>query len=154
MQTCRVIHAYGSADYVWHQIKDLPPLGKGDDLVNMSGTEIKRHVIRALRLDANWRKRVSKITSIRKINTRNTNAVEIQPLGPNYLATSHRISGPSMNVSVWRLTETSSSSIASSCVVSLDPEGRAFSFHAFLQEGGNTALITILGGQTVPSPRG
>ncbi|KAF9557424.1 hypothetical protein CPC08DRAFT_819882 [Agrocybe pediades] len=159
IQTCRVLHAYGSTDYVWHQIKNMPPLDNEDNLMDLSAAEIKRSVIRALRLDDNWKRPVSKIMQIYKLSTKSITAVEMQPLGPNYLVTSHRVAGSSTMVSVWRMESYTASSsslpglVASSCIIAFEPEGRAFSFHAALQ-GKNTALIIVLGSTAPPSDRG
>ncbi|OCH95392.1 hypothetical protein OBBRIDRAFT_883950 [Obba rivulosa] len=59
-QTCRALHAFGSSDYLWHRLVAAFefPL---DTLQNTRSTdfssdELQRSAIKALRLDANWRK--------------------------------------------------------------------------------------------------
>ncbi|KAH0585122.1 hypothetical protein H2248_008381 [Termitomyces sp. 'cryptogamus'] len=55
-QTCRVLHALGCLDVVWHQITvDIPldlPFNK--DIKTLTSSEIQAIVIKALRLEHNW----------------------------------------------------------------------------------------------------
>ncbi|KAH9481722.1 F-box/WD repeat-containing protein 7 [Psilocybe cubensis] len=156
IQTCRGIHALGSTDYVWHHIKSDLPLDIEGKLLDLSGSEIKSSVIRALRLDENWNSRVSKVTRISKIHPR-TPVTEMQTLGRNWLVTSSRARGSSntINISVWRLdTITPNDKLigsAPACVISFEPV-RAFSFETALCRGKHIALISALGSSaTVPN---
>jgi hypothetical protein len=62
-QICRVLHAFGSTDYIWQQLKiDLPLNIPPDvDINSLSGVELQQIVIDALRLEHNWRKPVSQV---------------------------------------------------------------------------------------------
>ncbi|KAH7904039.1 hypothetical protein BJ138DRAFT_1186932 [Hygrophoropsis aurantiaca] len=59
-QSCRVLYAVGSLDYLWHRLVrtcNLPldiPLGA--DSATLSGQELQAIVVNALKLDHNWRK--------------------------------------------------------------------------------------------------
>ncbi|KAH7907203.1 hypothetical protein BJ138DRAFT_1160678 [Hygrophoropsis aurantiaca] len=59
-QSCRVLYAIGSLDYLWHKLVrtcNLPldiPLGA--DSATLSGQELQAIVVKALKLDHNWRK--------------------------------------------------------------------------------------------------
>ncbi|KDR76201.1 hypothetical protein GALMADRAFT_247460 [Galerina marginata CBS 339.88] len=155
IQTCRVVHALASTDYVWHHVNnDLPLDGVDTRLTSISGPEIKSRVMRALRLDNQWRRPGSRISRIRKINTQAT-VVQMRTLGRDWLLISSRAAASSISLSVWRLDMCSSctsdmSVIPSSRVISFEPM-RAFQFEASFQEDKYTALICILGGSpTVP----
>ncbi|KAF8910651.1 hypothetical protein CPB84DRAFT_1764267 [Gymnopilus junonius] len=119
-----------------------------DRLTNMSGPEIKYNIVRALRLDENWRRRVSKITRISKINNHRS-VVDIQPLGREWLVISSRAPTYTIRLSLWRLEVSPSSGIInSSCAISFAP-GHAYSFGASFEDGDSTALICVLGASTL-----
>lgn len=117
-----------------------------DRLTNMSGSEIKSSLVRALRLDENWRRRVSRVTRISKINHRHS-VVDMQPLGREWLVISSRARGSSINLSIWHLDLSPSDSggiNSASCVAFFEPS-QAFSFEASFEDDGDTALICVLG---------
>lgn len=72
--------------------------------------------------------------------------VDMQPLGANWLVTSHRVRSALLNICIWRLgAHDSSGIIPSSCVIRIKPEN-AFTFEAaFQEEGGDIAIISVLG---------
>ncbi|KAF8968102.1 hypothetical protein BDZ97DRAFT_1800871 [Flammula alnicola] len=152
VQTCRVLHALVLSDYIWHHInQDLPlDLSSSRDgrLMSLRAPQIQAVVVRALRLDANWRREVSKISCISKMHPPNM-VVDMQPLGLNWLVTSYQVRSAIVNISIWRLdtnAKDSSGTISSSCVANIEPEN-AFSFEAaFEEEGGDTAIISVIGG--------
>ncbi|KZT00815.1 uncharacterized protein LAESUDRAFT_764270 [Laetiporus sulphureus 93-53] len=60
-QTCRALHAFGSSDYLWHNLADqlelpldVPP---GITIKSLSHDELQQIVIKAIRLEVNWRER-------------------------------------------------------------------------------------------------
>ncbi|KAF9477932.1 hypothetical protein BDN70DRAFT_880631 [Pholiota conissans] len=151
IQTCRVLHAFAFSDYVWHHIHHILPVdlssSRDGHLSSLSASEIQAATIRALNLDVNWRRPVSRIKRMDKIQPSAT-AVIMQPLGPNWLVTSNRTRGGIVDISVWRLGSHSKENgrlIPSSRVIHIKPE-KAFTFcAAFQKEGGDVAIITVLG---------
>ena len=119
---------------------DLPIDGR---LTHASGSEIRASVVRALRLDENWKRRVSKISRISKINHRHA-VVDMQPLGREWLVVSSRAPNYTINIALWHLLPSPTGGIASSsCVASYEP-GQAFSFEAAFEDE-DFALISVLG---------
>jgi hypothetical protein len=73
-------------------------------------------------------------------------AVDMQPLGARWLVTSHRFRSALLDICIWRLGAPDSSGIVpSSCVIRIKPDN-AFTFEAaFQEEGGDVAIISVLG---------
>ncbi|KAH9928306.1 uncharacterized protein B0H18DRAFT_254307 [Fomitopsis serialis] len=68
-QTCRTLYAFGSTDYLWHRIVqridiplDLPP---DTPLSALAHYELQPIVLKALRLEANWRRRPPRLKTLR-----------------------------------------------------------------------------------------
>ncbi|PFH52966.1 hypothetical protein AMATHDRAFT_1698 [Amanita thiersii Skay4041] len=59
MQACRVLHAFVCSDYVWHRISIDVPIDILPDvnIVSLPSSILQPIIIKALRLDDNWRKR-------------------------------------------------------------------------------------------------
>ncbi|KAH7908451.1 hypothetical protein BJ138DRAFT_1012786 [Hygrophoropsis aurantiaca] len=59
-QSCRVLYTLGSLDYLWHNLTrrcNLPlDIPLGTDSSTLSGQELQAIVVKALKLDHNWRK--------------------------------------------------------------------------------------------------
>lgn len=70
-QTCRVLHAFGTTDYLWHRlIEDFGlPLDIPQNVApnNLSADEVQEAAIKAMRLELNWRKPVSSIKASAKV---------------------------------------------------------------------------------------
>ncbi|KAF8638300.1 hypothetical protein AX17_002320 [Amanita inopinata Kibby_2008] len=87
-QTCRVLHTFACSDYVWHHLSidlplDIPP---DHPVASLSGPVLQPIVIRALRLDNNWRKRepqlkCSQICS----NLESATVMQMQLIGKSYI---------------------------------------------------------------------
>jgi hypothetical protein len=106
-QTCRVLHALGSSDYLWHRIVPTirVPLEIPADVdpKSLSGAELQKIVIKAIRLEHNWRKATSRITRVTPI-LQETSDVPIDEMrllpGARWLVTAQR------NRPSWRLNTT------------------------------------------------
>jgi hypothetical protein len=106
-QTCRVLHALGSNDYLWHRIVPtirIPLEIPADvDPNSLSGAELQKIVIKAIRLEHNWRKPTSHITRVTPI-LQETSDVPIDEMrllpGACWLVTAQR------NRPLWRLNTT------------------------------------------------
>ncbi|EKM58375.1 uncharacterized protein PHACADRAFT_117258 [Phanerochaete carnosa HHB-10118-sp] len=59
-QTCRGLHAFGSADYLWHRLTERSdlPLDVPVDIpsTQLSSDELQRLAVKAIRLQLNWRR--------------------------------------------------------------------------------------------------
>ncbi len=76
--------------------------------------------------------------------------VAMQPLGSNWLVTSHRIRNNLIDICVWRLSKDA----LASCVIRIESEN-AFSFEAaFREEGGHIAVISVLGASQTDKTKG
>lgn len=106
-QTCRVLYALGSTDYLWHRIVPtirVPLEIPADvDINSLSGAELQRIVIKAIRLEHNWRKPTSHITRMTPI-LQETIGVPIDEIrllpGARWLVTAQR------NRPLWHLSTT------------------------------------------------
>ena len=106
-QTCRVLHALGSSDYLWHRIVltiRIPLQIPADvDPNSLSGAELQKIVIKAIRLEHNWRKPTSRITRVTPV-LQETSDVPIDEMrllsGARWLVTAQR------NRPLWRLNTT------------------------------------------------
>lgn len=102
-QTCRVLHALGCTNYVWNQIRiDLPlDLPFKSDIQHLPASLLQRAVIKALRLEHNWRHRATRIRQLERIPCGNT-IDQMQPLGSQWLVTLSR--SPSLaQIAVWHV---------------------------------------------------
>ncbi|CAA7266846.1 unnamed protein product [Cyclocybe aegerita] len=144
IQTCRVLHAFASSDYVWHHISHNLPLDiRSGELAHIPGPVIKQSVIRALQLSRNWERKVSTIRRITRIHSRNT-VIHMQPLDNRWLVTLSRSPASSIHLSVWRLEEAAGASVTPTCIALFEPL-HAFKFAASLQDDGDSVLISVLG---------
>lgn len=106
-QTCRVLYALGSSDYLWHRIVPtirIPLEIPADvDPNSLSGAEIQQIVIKAIKLERNWRKPTSRITRVTPVlqETRGVPIDEMRMLpGACWLVTAQR------NRPLWRFSTT------------------------------------------------
>lgn len=106
-QTCRVLYALGSSDYLWHRIVPtirIPLEIPADvDPNSLSGAELQKIVIKAIRLEHNWRKPTSRITRVTPV-LQETSDVPIDEMrllsGARWLVTAQR------NRPLWRFSTT------------------------------------------------
>lgn len=106
-QTCRVLCALGSSDYLWHKIVPtirIPLEIPADvDPNSLSGAELQKIIIKAIKLERNWRKPTSRITRVTPI-LQETSDVPIDEMrllsGARWLVTAQR------NRLLWRLSTT------------------------------------------------
>ncbi|KAI0342760.1 hypothetical protein BDW22DRAFT_1484327 [Trametopsis cervina] len=72
-QTCRVLHAFGSMDYVWHRITEdsdlLLNIPYDTSVIDLSADELQRLTVDAIRLQANWRSHTPKLTRMVSLPT-------------------------------------------------------------------------------------
>lgn len=102
-----MLYTLGSSDYLWHKIVPtirIPLEIPADvDPKSLSGAELQKIVIRAIRLERNWRKPTSRITRVTPI-LQETNGVPIDKMrllpGARWLVTAQR------NRPLWRLSTT------------------------------------------------
>lgn len=114
-QTCRVLYALGSDDYLWHRIVPTIriPLGIPADVDtnSLSGAELQKIVIKAIRLERNWRRPTSRITRVTPIlqETRGVPIDEMRLLpGACWLVTAQRnrpLGRLSTTISLWCLED-------------------------------------------------
>ncbi|KAL0955001.1 hypothetical protein HGRIS_003926 [Hohenbuehelia grisea] len=75
-QTCRGMYAFGSMDVVWHNVRIDTPLSthfrNSRHIRRIPAKELQPHVMRALRLDANWRLRHPAIKCLRQLDNEGT----------------------------------------------------------------------------------
>jgi hypothetical protein len=114
-QTCRVFHALGSNDYLWHRIVPTVriPLGipADVDINSLSGAELQKIVIQAIRLERNWKKPTSHITRVTPVLQETTNVpideMRLLP-GARWLVTAQRnrpLGRLTTTVSLWCLED-------------------------------------------------
>ena len=114
-QTCRVLYALGSDDYLWHRIVPtirIPlELPADVDTNSLSGAELQKIVIKAIRLERNWRRPTSRITRVTPIlqETRGVPIDEMRLLpGARWLVTAQRnrpLGRLSTTISLWCLED-------------------------------------------------
>ncbi|KAI0313752.1 hypothetical protein OF83DRAFT_1140038 [Amylostereum chailletii] len=115
-QTCRVLHACGSSDYLWHQIarKVSLPLRIPPDIspTTLSGQELQRLIIHALNLESNWKATSPRITKCTPVVYRTDSAAidEMQLLaGATVLVTAQRVrrmGSPLSVINIWSIANT------------------------------------------------
>ena len=96
-QTCRVLHAFGSSDYLWHLMMalfDLPlDIGSDASLSALSGKELQDFAVKAIKLERNWTKpepQIKKITTvIHSTDDMYVDAMNLLP-GAKWLVTGRR----------------------------------------------------------------
>jgi len=114
-QTCRVLHALGSTDYLWHRIVPtikIPLEIPADvDTNSLSGAELQKIIIKAIRLEHNWRKPASRITRVTPV-LQETTGVPIDEIrllpGARWLVTAQRnrpLGRLSTTISLWCLED-------------------------------------------------
>ncbi|PBL03629.1 hypothetical protein ARMGADRAFT_1157719 [Armillaria gallica] len=140
IQTCRVLHALGSTDYVWHQIKvdlplDVPP---GKDINSISGPELHRAWVRGLRLERNWRRHASQLRKMCRI-IHGGIVFRIQFLGSQWLITLSRAPTSALHLSVWYIGVPG----RERRYLSMDVPS-ATTFAASLRNDGRDAIVAIL----------
>ncbi|KAF8149978.1 hypothetical protein B0H34DRAFT_170705 [Crassisporium funariophilum] len=149
IKTCRVLHAFGSSDYVWHHIQHDLPLEfsqcQGGGMNSLSGAEVRDRVVSALRLDKNWRQKASRLHRITKvIAPKHAKLLALQALGRKWMVTMSRAPEFSIRLTIWRMDETYDGVLQPYAVASVDLSD-GFRFTASLQEGGDSAIISTLG---------
>ncbi|KAI0783678.1 hypothetical protein C8Q75DRAFT_782887 [Abortiporus biennis] len=114
-QTCRVLHAFGGSDYLWHRLiehfhfpLDIP---QSATFNNVPADELQKQAIKALRLETNWRRPKSTIKRSTVVQDGiHESFVHMQFLpGGNYLLTVQRyhrllMTRVTIRISVWSLT--------------------------------------------------
>lgn len=134
-QTCRVLHALGCLDVVWHQVTvDLPldlPLKK--DIKTLTSSEIQAIVIKALRLERNWCGCPGRPRQLLQIQ-RDVVIYQMQPLGSQWLVTLTR-SQLAFRLSIISLT-------VDLCYRIADCHAVAMSFFADLQSESAGLIVT------------
>ena len=114
-QTCRVLYALGSNDYLWHRVVPtirIPLEIPADvDIKSLSGAELQKIVIKAIRLEHNWRKPTSRITRMTPILQETTNIpideMRLLP-GARWMVTAQRnrpLGRLSTTISLWCLED-------------------------------------------------
>lgn len=72
-QTCRVLHAFGSTDYLWHRLIErsglLLDIPTDTPITDLTSDDLQRHAIHAIRLQLNWRRPSSNIKRITSLGT-------------------------------------------------------------------------------------
>ena len=114
-QTCRVLYALGSNDYLWHRVVStirIPLEVPADvDTKSLSGAELQKIVIKAIKLEHNWRRPTSRITRVTPVlqETSNVPVDEIRLLpGARWLVTAQRnrpLGRLSTTISLWCLED-------------------------------------------------
>ncbi|RDB26056.1 hypothetical protein Hypma_006542 [Hypsizygus marmoreus] len=104
-QTCRVLHAFGCMDYVWHQMRvDLPldlPLNQKTN--NLRADQIQPLVIKALRVERNWQGHPGRPRHLKRIQHDGV-VNQMQTLGSKWLVTLSRSRGCA-RLSVWSVDD-------------------------------------------------
>ncbi|KAA1467485.1 hypothetical protein DENSPDRAFT_832549 [Dentipellis sp. KUC8613] len=114
-QTCRTLHNVGSTDYVWHHIAKNTPLPLniplGVDPAALNAHELRKIVIRAWKLDRNWRKPTPDIIKYTPIiygsGQLAINSMHFLP-GAQWLVTAqryHRVGIPRTAINLWCLED-------------------------------------------------
>jgi len=114
-QTCRMLYGLGSNDYLWHRIVPTIriPLGIPADVDtnSLTGAELQKIVIKAIRLEHNWRKPTSRITRMTPV-LQETTGVPIDEMrllpGARWLVTAQRnrpLGRLSTTISLWCLED-------------------------------------------------
>ncbi|KAH6913076.1 hypothetical protein BKA70DRAFT_1261809 [Coprinopsis sp. MPI-PUGE-AT-0042] len=103
-QTCRGLHAIGTADYLWHRLDINVPVDLPVNRHDVPGRSIQQCAVRALRLEKNWRRNesnVRRLTRIRHVGT----VVQLQLIGPSFIAILSRSVGLNLvtELTVWRI---------------------------------------------------
>ncbi|KAI0690002.1 hypothetical protein BC835DRAFT_1529012 [Cytidiella melzeri] len=74
-QTCRVLHAFGSTDYLWHRLAErsdlLLNISSNTVITELPADELQRVVIDAIRLELNWRRSSPRIKRTMSLNIAN-----------------------------------------------------------------------------------
>ncbi|KAI1796830.1 hypothetical protein LXA43DRAFT_984704 [Ganoderma leucocontextum] len=70
-KTCRTLHTFGGNDYVWHKLIAAFPLPIDVPFntrpTTLPGDELQRCAIKAIRLDANWRRLKTRVRGMRAL---------------------------------------------------------------------------------------
>ncbi|KAJ6619726.1 hypothetical protein B0H10DRAFT_2024635 [Mycena sp. CBHHK59/15] len=140
-QTCRVLHAFTSNDYIWHQLPDDLPLDIEPyvDRNNLSGSQLKAIFTRALRVEHNWRKPVSRIQRMARFMDIDT-VSQMQFLGSNWLVTLRR-SPLGASLSIWRIADTKK--VYRAALVDVPTPAVPLKLTASMQKGCSEVLIAI-----------
>lgn len=142
-QTCRVLHTFGSADYIWRQIPvDLPlEIAPHVDRRSLSGSQMKSIFVSALRLEDNWRRPQSRIRKVSRNDVQGPPVSAMQFIGKSWLVTMSRASyGNLFKLSVWGIQEGMARVAASTDV----PYGSKFA--AALKPGCPEAIVAVIVG--------
>ncbi|KAF8842117.1 hypothetical protein BDN67DRAFT_1068028 [Paxillus ammoniavirescens] len=113
MQTCRVIHALGSLDYLWHRLLanwtiplDVPP---NVDLVTLPSGFLRNAVVKAMELDRRWRDSSSHLHYAQRIISPNSSFVDGLRLlpGGRWLVTLQYEQTARTHVTLWSMKDPS-----------------------------------------------
>ncbi|KAJ8072471.1 hypothetical protein PM082_016030 [Marasmius tenuissimus] len=140
-QTCRVLHAFCSSDYIWHSIDIDLPLNVGPHVNSKSlpGPELRKLAVEALRIDHTWGRCYTAPRTLERIQHGGIIA-EMCLLSPEWLVTlSHNSNNNTWVLSAWHLRQDSIVRVRS---INLDAF-RLPKLVACLQHGGETLAVAI-----------
>ncbi|KAL6302367.1 hypothetical protein BKA93DRAFT_736997 [Sparassis latifolia] len=147
-QTCRVLHVLASADYLWHKISadnhqplDLP---LGVRPLSLPSDELQRLAIRALRLEANWRRSTPRLAAKAIVSSSEEPYVDEMQLllGGKWLLTAQRRSHRwrfNSCVTLWSLQDVEDPRR----ITRIDFPGTYRSVSMAVQEGGVLAYLVV-----------
>ncbi|KAF8656852.1 hypothetical protein AX16_002399 [Volvariella volvacea WC 439] len=145
-QTCRVLHAFGCTDYVWHRMPfhlplNLPPHG---DIMKLSAHELRDAVVRSLRLEHNWVKPSSIVRRLTRI-LHGDIIYHMQLMGSDWVVTLSR-SSTRARISVWCLLDPTNAHRTTSFEVPLTTA----KFSSSMSPGrGDNAIIALIASDSV-----
>ncbi|KAJ7650298.1 hypothetical protein FB45DRAFT_887509 [Roridomyces roridus] len=148
-QTCRGLHQYTLNDYVWHRLADKCdlPLDTHADLQNIPGPILQTIVTNALRVDLNWRRPISRLKKLTRVDEDTLNVHQIQFIFSQWLIVLRR-SVSAASLSVWRVGHIPTPYRASFLDIPADTVPLKFS--AAIQNGSEKVLIALIS-NTKPS---
>ncbi|KAI0264503.1 hypothetical protein BC834DRAFT_883408 [Gloeopeniophorella convolvens] len=110
-QTCRMLHALGSSDYLWHQISTRVPFpldAPNVDTRSLPAFELQRLVVKGLALDHNWKATCPRVKECTAVNNGGNHPIDEMQLlpGARWLVTAQRmrrLDRPITTISLWFL---------------------------------------------------
>ncbi|KAH7908447.1 hypothetical protein BJ138DRAFT_1091229 [Hygrophoropsis aurantiaca] len=153
-QSCRVLYTIGSLDYLWHKLVrrcNLPlNISLGADSSTLSGQELQVIVVKALKLDHNWRNpdaHIQRAIPIMRWDKSYVNNMHLLPGGKWLVATqlTGGFSAPHTNLSLWCLDD-----MTSPCIIkTVRIYGSATSCRAYYQPARHKFTIAVALGRDV-----